>query len=347
MGEEEKEKEIKDFEDLLKDLNSLFDKIPDMVGSSEGQNSNKGEQSKEVEINSQTQQENSKNVEEFIIEPDAVEDEKLNDIKNETERKDDNAETTFNTDLVEEEKNETKSKDDLNKEDYNIKLDVSTQAIADNKEISNEGDSFKLELEEDSEIKLEFDEKLNNLEVNQEEEKKFDTLHSEDEKEFVLDINDNISMEQQIKNVSDFYSRQNILSEDLKEVIYTQRPSDVSSDRVKKIGIVCAVNGEQLLKSFLRYLDEICFSSKDKKMFVERSFVLFYDENFSVENLMVNANNEKVNAVVFVGNLPVERVYEMENAVCGAGYMFFSIGMDNFSKSKVIDFVLELIAGNI
>ncbi len=356
MGEEEKE--IKDFENLLKDLNSLFNKIPNMIGSSDRDSNkeekDKEEKSKEFEVKSEAQHKVSNNIEEFIIKPDDVKDEEkpTDDNQNAVDRKEENAQDILNGELEEEKDKaeEAKSKDGINKEDDKIELEVSVDAIIDSKNVNSKENDFKIDfqIEEDQKIKLEFDEKLSdNLEEDKGEEKEFDILQSEDKKEFTLDINNDISIDQQIKDMSDFYNRQSIFSDDLKEIIYLQRPSDVSADRVKKMGIVCAVNSEQLLKSFLKYLDEICFSSKDKKMFVERSFILFYDENFSVENLLVNAGNEKVDAVVFIGNLPVEKVYEIENAVCGSGYMFFSIGMESFSRSRVIDFVLELIARGV
>lgn len=137
------------------------------------------------------------------------------------------------------------------------------------------------------------------------------------------------------------------ISEEAKKLINAKKPDNVSEERVKKIGVVYAWNDESIVVNFVRYLDEICLQSKDKKMFVERSFFMIYDENFSVENLMINVSSFKVHAVVVAGELPPDKMYEIENACVGDGVLFYNVKMSDFSKSSVIDFILDLIAAGV
>ncbi len=344
------EKENKDFEELVRDLNSLLEKIPDMIGKPEEKISKMDEKDQEADNKSDTELQNLSDIENFIITPQAS-DVKNKDVDSSAKKLEDNQQ------VLDIDNEEEKKKDDvnetLNHSADDIKLEPPDEMVIHNEDINQFSDEIKTDIQvEQSPIisPSSYDIELDKSEEKDKDEKSFEILDShQKEKEFSVDIQSSFFEEEHqiqcTEKQKDFNNL--LLSDELKDIIYAKKPSDVSDERVKKIGLVCSINGETVLKHFLRYLDEICFSSKNKKMFVERSFVLFYDENFSVENLIINAGNEKVNAVVLIGEIPVDKVYEIKNAVSQAGYIFFSFSMKNLSRSEVIDFVLDLIAGSV
>jgi hypothetical protein len=139
-----------------------------------------------------------------------------------------------------------------------------------------------------------------------------------------------------------FIIKKNEFEENLKEIIEITPPQNIPSERIKNVGFVY-LSEEETFVELLKMIDEICLSSKEKPMFVKRSFVLNYDDTISSDLIILNAKNEKVIAVVFVGQIPPDKKYEFENSLSQEGIYFINFNKANLTKSSVIDFIMELI----
>jgi hypothetical protein len=138
------------------------------------------------------------------------------------------------------------------------------------------------------------------------------------------------------------FIKKNEFEENLKEIIERTPPQNIPSERIKNVGFVY-LSEEETFVELLKMIDEICLSSKEKPMFVKRSFVLNYDDTISSDVIILNAKNEKVIAVVFVGQIPPDKKYEFENSLSQEGIYFINFNKANLTKSSVIDFIMELI----
>jgi len=138
------------------------------------------------------------------------------------------------------------------------------------------------------------------------------------------------------------FIKKNEFEENLKEIIERTPPQNIPSERIKNVGFVY-LSEEETFVELLKMIDEICLSSKEKPMFVRRSFVLNYDDTISSDVIILNAKNEKVIAVVFIGQIPPDKKYEFENSLSQEGIYFINFNKANLTKSSVIDFIMELI----
>jgi hypothetical protein len=139
-----------------------------------------------------------------------------------------------------------------------------------------------------------------------------------------------------------FIIKKNEFEENLKEIIEITPPQNIPPERIKNVGFVY-ISEEETFVELLKMIDEICLSSKEKPMFVKRSFVLNYDDTINSDVIILNAKNEKVIAVVFVGQIPPDKKYEFENLLSQEGIYFINFNKANLTKSSVIDFIMELI----
>ena len=148
-----------------------------------------------------------------------------------------------------------------------------------------------------------------------------------------------------IENKEQIFSDSNIITEfsiELNKLISKETPQSVSKERVKNVGFIFSCE-EGLLSDILNTMDSICLHSKEKPMFVKRAFVLPFDDKLSIESILINCKNESACAVALAGEVPPERIYEIENALSQNNIYFANFTKLNFSKSKIIDFIMELI----
>jgi len=220
------------------------------------------------------------------------------------------------------------------KEEPEIKIDLSENAVLENVEINI---SDKLNAEG---VKNDFSDKENSGEETEKEENFLDIKLDGDIKI------ENFKIDSETETGKEDYSKTPVnveFSIELNKLIALEPPKSVDAERIKNVGFVFSFD-QDLFLSVLKTIDDICLSSKEKPMFVKRSFVLTYDDSLTSDALIINSKNEKVSAVVLVGELPVEKTYEFENALSQNNIYFVNFKKDNFSRSKAIDFVLELIA---
>lgn len=121
-----------------------------------------------------------------------------------------------------------------------------------------------------------------------------------------------------------------------------QAPSQIPSERIKNAGFI--FSDRNMLNHVLKTLDEICLASKDKPMFINRSFIFEYSQDFSSNLINQKAAETSCQAIVAAGEMPHENVYELETVFSSAGIIFRHFKPSDFSKSQAIDFILDLIA---
>jgi hypothetical protein len=132
-------------------------------------------------------------------------------------------------------------------------------------------------------------------------------------------------------------------SKELNDLIAMLPPGNIDAERIKNVGFIYNYNDEESFKDFLKKIDEISLASNEKPMFVKRSFVMPYDNDFSKESLLLDCQNEKVIAVVLIGQLPMEIKYDIENLLSQNNIYFTDFNRENMSKNRIIDFIMELI----
>jgi|YNPMSStandDraft_2_1061718.scaffolds.fasta_scaffold00943_5 hypothetical protein len=274
---------------------------------------------------SNTENEKEKKDEVYIIEP--QEDLKILENEKEIESKNEEIELSNETSL-----------NDFNK----ISLEVNANKVLEEEEKLDEI-SFEIDKSEDknepkideniiSDFSLDEDLKIETKDIRKEEGIEIEKFPSF---EVVKD-------EAKEEKKETFIIKKNEFEENLKEIIEITPPQNIPSERIKNVGFVY-LSEEETFVELLKMIDEICLSSKEKPMFVNRSFVLNYDDTISSDVIIFNAKNEKVIAVVFVGQIPPDKKYEFENSLSQEGIYFINFNKANLTKSSVIDFIMELI----
>ncbi|MEW6012943.1 MAG: hypothetical protein AB1602_06045 [Elusimicrobiota bacterium] len=392
MQNNDKDKK-RSFEEILNDLNSILEKMPNIVDEikkpidekkEEKNNENiipevKTDNLKEKEENredliqeikvDEVQKENKEIV--FEIKEDNLE---LNTIGEDSEKKEVSINLPQDFNKTEEEKieildpNEILSSD-ANKETENVVAAKEVISGTDLKKDDFIGEVKKEDLQdvsikEEPEIKIDFSENmvLENVEIdtsakgeaggirNDFSDQEVASKETQNE-ENLLDIKfdgdikiENLKIGPETDQQDYSKTQVNVeFSIELNKLISIEPPKSIDAERIKNVGFVFSFD-QDLFLSVLKTIDDICLSSKEKPMFVKRSFVLTYDDSLTSDALIINSKNEKVSAVVLVGELPVEKTYEFENALSQNNIYFVNFKKDNFSKSKAIDFVMELIA---
>lgn len=335
-------------DDLIKDLNSLLEKIPEMIESASSKDiSNQPKEDEKTQELTATQQSfsddkettnnnllqkeippqeedvsNQSNIEELIINPPDEGGAKEIEEPQNLEKNDDyneEVELAIESEDVLEEKDELLDKEieleldiDIEKEDGIVEKEDIVKESIDTKEVYEKEIEFELNSENAREIE---DIKIESSILQAEPSKSFDEINT-----FVT------------------------ISDQTKRLLRVGEKSTIPQERTRRIGIIYALSDERLLVDFIKKLDEISSASAEKPMFVERSFFMVYDENFSTETLLVNSQNANINAVVCIGELPLDKMYEIENSVLQAGYLFLVVKRNSFSDTLVIDFLCDLIS---
>ncbi len=211
---------------------------------------------------------------------------------------------------------------DINIEEVEIKTQLKTPQTGDKEvivdkdgsKISDTLDNLNIEIvEDDTDKKKEVEVIFENFEIKN---KVF-------EESYIKDVNIKLSIE-------------------LNRLISKTPPENVKEDKIKNVGFIYSGDEEIFIK-FLTTVDDICLRSKDTPMFINRSFVMEYDIDFSIDELVLRTKEEKVISVVAIGNIPMEKGYEIETALSQNNIFFIDFNRNNFSKSRIIDFVMELI----
>lgn len=121
-----------------------------------------------------------------------------------------------------------------------------------------------------------------------------------------------------------------------------EKAKDIPSERVKNIGIITAFD-QEFTNLVLKEIDEICFSSKDKPMYMKRVFAINYTEDINANFILEKAKESNVVAVLSIGDFPSEKNYELNSIFSTAKIIFKNIDHANFNKNNILDFIMDVI----
>ncbi|MEW5951910.1 MAG: hypothetical protein GX447_00355 [Elusimicrobia bacterium] len=148
-------------------------------------------------------------------------------------------------------------------------------------------------------------------------------------------------MSQEEKTVVFSPSETNRIPSEDRDFTSVSAPEGVLPERIKNVGFIAS--DRNMLNHVLKTLDEICLSSSDKPMFINRSFILDYTQDLNSNLINQKASETSCQAVVAAGEFPHEKIYELETVFSSSNLLFANFKPSDFSKSHAIDFVLDLI----
>ncbi len=120
-------------------------------------------------------------------------------------------------------------------------------------------------------------------------------------------------------------------------------PDGIPAERVKALMFLYAAEDRALCATVMAELDSICLKSPTKPMFIKRAAVRECDPDINANFLHQSVADIGALGLICVGNIPQEKVYEMENAFSSSGGFFRHYDPSNFSHSAALDLVTDLI----
>jgi len=353
---EENNEKKKSFEEILNELNLILEKVPPLFEKKgvdekkEDDNKEKdkvvvGEEKKDRTVGNLDEGINPSNENVGNIETpkqnDLSETEKNNQeveaesyIIDELQEKKEEVEKEKDEALIIEEEKEPKTGDvDLDKGINNLGENLNSQeTVLGSGEVVN--DEKIKETEEISELKIEIGDSQSDENKDVDKEIKIDEDIKKEEVEPLEVIKEFRIDEESVEGKP--------VNDELDSLINMLPPANIPPDRIKNVGFIYLYD-EDVFVNLLKNIDEISLSSKEKPMFVKRSFVIKYDDNVNSDVVILNSKKENVCAVVFVGQLPSDKKYEFESSLSEAKIYFANFNKTNLNKSAVIDFIMELI----
>lgn len=353
---EENNEKKKSFEEILNELNLILEKVPPLFEKKgvdekkEDDNKEKdkvvvGEEKKDRTVGNLDEGINPSNENVGNIETpkqnDLSETEKNNQeveaesyIIDELQEKKEEVEKEKDEALIIEEEKEPKTGDvDLDKGINNLGENLNSQeTVLGSGEVVN--DEKIKETEEISELKIEIGDSQSDENKDVDKEIRIDEDIKKEEAEPLEVIKEFRIDEESVEGKP--------VNDELDSLINMLPPANIPPDRIKNVGFIYLYD-EDVFVNLLKNIDEISLSSKEKPMFVKRSFVIKYDDNVNSDVVILNSKKENVCAVVFVGQLPSDKKYEFESSLSEAKIYFANFNKTNLNKSAVIDFIMELI----
>lgn len=233
-----------------------------------------------------------------------------------------------------------------NKKDENI-----SQGPNLNFEITSESDSQKSENEISKEnsikdVSLESELEKFTLASEESEKQKESPENSSEERTLIFEPSSSAAdsqkdTSQEEKTVVFSPSETNRIPSEDRDFTSVSAPESILPERIKNVGFIAS--DRNMLNHVLKTLDEICLSSSDKPMFINRSFVLDYSQELNANLINQKASETSCQAVVAAGEFPHEKIYELETVFSSSNLLFANFKPSDFSKSHAIDFVLDLI----
>ncbi|HAH31136.1 MAG TPA: hypothetical protein DCL44_02360 [Elusimicrobia bacterium] len=135
-------------------------------------------------------------------------------------------------------------------------------------------------------------------------------------------------------------------SRDFGTLSETQPPAVVLQERIRNVAFLYWAGEESLMASILFELDAICLKSETKPMFVRRAFVKVLEQDINPNFVLQSVSDSKAAGLVCAGNIPQEKISELENVFSPSGILFRHLNAENFTHSSALDLVVELIMRN-
>lgn len=120
-------------------------------------------------------------------------------------------------------------------------------------------------------------------------------------------------------------------------------PQGIPDERVRGLVFLYAQEDKALCATVMAELDAICLKSQTKPMFVKRSAVKEFEPDVNSNVLLQLVHDSAAIGMVCVGNVPQEKVYELENTFSGGNSFFRHYDSSSFSHSAALDLVTDLI----
>jgi hypothetical protein len=130
---------------------------------------------------------------------------------------------------------------------------------------------------------------------------------------------------------------------DLAGLSERQAPEGVPAERQRGLVFLYSPEEKGLCATVMSELDAICLKSQTKPMFVKRSAVKEFDLGINSNVLLQLVQDTGANGLVCLGNVPQEKVYEMENVFSGASGFFRHYDSSSFTHTAALDLVSDLI----
>lgn len=131
--------------------------------------------------------------------------------------------------------------------------------------------------------------------------------------------------------------------EDLERLASLPVPEGIPAERVRPLMFIYSPEGGALCANLLAELDAICQRSQTTPMFIKRTSVRPFDPDMNANFVLQTVTDSGAVGLVCVGEVPQEKLYEMENIFGSAGAYLRHYDLDSFSHTAMLDLLLEVI----
>jgi len=129
----------------------------------------------------------------------------------------------------------------------------------------------------------------------------------------------------------------------LPELAARQIPEGIPAERVRSAAFLYSPQEKALCATVLSELDGICLKSASTPMFVRRAYVRECEPEMNANYILQTASDSGAQALLCLGAVPQEKLFELESACSSSGFMFRHYDQADFSHSAALDLVMELI----
>jgi hypothetical protein len=129
----------------------------------------------------------------------------------------------------------------------------------------------------------------------------------------------------------------------LSELAVRRTPQGVPAERTRSAAFLYIPAEKALCATVLSELDTICLKSATKPMFVKRAYVKECAPDMNANYALQAASSSGAQALVCLGTVPPEKLFELESACSSSGFLFRHYDQAAFSHSSALDLVMEMI----
>jgi hypothetical protein len=130
---------------------------------------------------------------------------------------------------------------------------------------------------------------------------------------------------------------------DLESLAAKTVPEGIPAERVRPMMFVYSMEDKALCATALAELDAICLKSATKPMFIKRAAVKECDPDVNPNFLQQSVAECGALGLVCLGNVPSEKVMEIEGVFSAANVFFRAYDSSSFNHSAALDLVTDLI----
>ena len=132
-------------------------------------------------------------------------------------------------------------------------------------------------------------------------------------------------------------------AKDLASLAATPVPEGIPEDRVRSLVFLYSPGDEALCATVLAELDSICLKSATKPMFIKRAYVKACDIDSNANFVHQSVADSGAVGLVCIGDVPQDKVYEIENVFASSGGFFRYYDSSTFTHSSALDLITDLI----